>query len=160
LLLCCATTGSNSENWPPFPYPADDAAMAGTDMASAQAASVKTMIGRSPICLACNIVSSLHRPFDDSGSADEWAGKPGDQPDEIGLAVRAGLFEQAADMRLDRAFGDTKDFGDLRNATHLDDAEKDTQLGRRQLVDPGDELGRTGRLHLRLANEQDGHGGA
>src|SRR5689334_17603943 len=46
-------------------------------------------------------------------------GIAGDQLDQVGLAASAGLFEQAAEVGLDRGLGDAEAFGHLAHAALL-----------------------------------------
>src|SRR5262245_58255061 len=93
-------------------------------------------------------------------SAHEWIAKSGYELDEISLAARAGLVEQAAQMGPDRSLRNAESLCDFGNAADVHDGEQNTQLGRRQTEGFRDECRQSRRLHLHLANEQGGDGTA
>src|SRR5215470_9338695 len=80
-------------------------------------------------------------------------GEPGNELDELRLAVDPGLLVDVAKVGLDRLGGDAERLRHVGNPADLDYGQKHAQLSGRELVSPGNDLRWRGSCQRRLLHE-------
>ena len=82
-----------------------------------------------------------------------------DQLDKVGLAAGAGLFEQAAQVRLDRGLGDAETLGHFAHTALFHHRQQHAQFGGRQAIGSRDDLRPQRAFERGFAHEQRGSRG-